>query len=179
MLGPNIRGQKIHLEPVKHDDLDIFRSWFADEQVTRYLLRRFVPGEKAEEEWFERASSAEDVVCWSIVHDGKTIGNTAIVAIDWINRHAITGLIIGDTSQWGQGIASETVRLRTHFAFQELNLERLESESYEANVAMHRALEKSGYQKVGRRRHQMFREGAWHDTFIFEVLRDGWLAERA
>ncbi|HEX8919607.1 MAG TPA: GNAT family protein, partial [Chloroflexota bacterium] len=74
------------------------------------------------------------------------------------------------------GFASEAVRLRTQFAFQELNLERLESESYEANLSMHRALQKSGYQKVGHRRHHMFRSGSWHDTFIFEVLRDDWLA---
>ncbi|MBV9281844.1 MAG: GNAT family N-acetyltransferase, partial [Chloroflexi bacterium] len=74
--------------------------------------------------------------------------------------------------------ASEAVRLRTAYAFQELGLERLESQSFVPNVAMHRALEKSGYQRIGRKRHAVFRGGAWHDLVMFELLRDDWLARQ-
>lgn len=176
MLGPILRGEKLSLEPTRREDLGLFRTWLMDERVTRYLLRRFVPSDKAEEEWYDGVSSDHGAVAWSLIVNGKTIGNTAIGGIDWINRHGTTGMLIGETSQWGKGYASEAVRLRTAFAFNELNLERLESESFVDNVAMHRALEKSGYQNIGRKRRHMFRNGAWHDLFVFEVLRHEWLA---
>lgn len=176
MLGPILGGERISLEPPRTEDLATYRAWLANLEVTRYFLRRFAPSEKQEEEWFERVSTAQDSVVWRIVLDGRTIGNCGIHAIDWINRQGVTGLMIGETSQWGKGYASEAVRLRTAFAFDELGLERLESESLAENVAMHRTLEKSGYAKIGRKRHAVHRNGAWLDIYIFEALREEWQA---
>jgi [ribosomal protein S5]-alanine N-acetyltransferase len=174
MLGPTLRGEKISLEPTNRNELDLYRQWFMDTEITRYLTMRFVPSEKGEEEWYERIASDDSGIFWNIVAGGRTVGNTAIATISWIDRHAITGLIIGDRSEWGKGYASEAVKLRTGFAFGELGLERLESESFVENAPMHRALEKSGYQKIGRRRHYFYRGGHWHDVYIFELLRTEW-----
>lgn len=176
MLGPTLRGQLISLEPTRHDDLALYRSWFANMDITRYLLRRFVPSEKEEEQWYERVSTADDSVVWRIAVNDKTIGNTGIHSIDWINRHGDTGLMIGDSSEWGKGYASEAVKLRTSFAFNQLGLERLGSSSFTQNLGMHRALEKSGYQKIGCMRHYIFRDGGWHDLYVFELLREEWLS---
>jgi RimJ/RimL family protein N-acetyltransferase len=176
MLGPILRGERLSLEPPRLDDLPIYRGWFAEPEVTRYLLARFAPSEKQEEEWYEKASTGKDQVVWRIAVGGRPIGTTSLFAIDWINRHAVSGLVIGERAEWGKGYASEAVRLRTAYAFRELGLERLESFSLDVNVAMHRALEKSGYQKIARRRRMVFVGGAWHDDFLFELLRDEWEA---
>lgn len=178
MLGPILRGEKISLEPIALEALDLYLSWLSDLEVTQYLLARFVPSHKQEEEWYERVASSDDGVHWNIVLDGRPIGNTAIAGIDWLSRGGKTGLMIGDRSEWGKGYASEAVRLRTAYAFDELGLERLESESFDRNTYMHRALEKSGYQKIGRKRHCDYRGGVWHDRFIFELLRDDWLSRQ-
>jgi ribosomal-protein-alanine N-acetyltransferase len=174
MLGPIVRGELISLEPVSSADLPLFERWFADMEITRYLLNRVVPSSKQEEEWFDAAARAQDRVVWSIKREGVTIGNTALTGIDPIHRHAGSGLMIGERSAWGKGYASEAVRLRTAYAFEEMNIERLGSESFTQNAAMHRALEKSGYRKIGALRHYMFRAGAWHDLYLFELLREEW-----
>jgi RimJ/RimL family protein N-acetyltransferase len=176
MLGPILRGEIITLEPPKIEDIDTFRAWLADLEVTRTLLVRFVPSRDAEEKWYERVAASDSTVIWSIVVDGKPIGNTGIDNIDWINRHATTGTVIGEKSAWGKGYASEAVKLRTAYAFGELGLERLETECLAENVPMHRALEKSGYQRIGRRRRHVYKGGNWHDTILFELLRHEWLA---
>lgn len=175
MLGPILRGERISLEPPRREDLDIYRGWFADLEITRYLMYAVPPSDKQEEEWFERAATDEHQVVWRIVASGAAIGTTAIFSVDWVNRRGTTGLLIGDRSQWGKGFASEAVRLRTAYAFEELGLESLESNSLVENVAMHRALERSGYQKVGRLRRFKLTGGWWHDAFIFEVLREEWM----
>jgi RimJ/RimL family protein N-acetyltransferase len=174
MLGPILRGRLISLEPSEVSDLDTFRHWFADLETTRFLLMRFVPSDKQETDWYEHMSTSTSDVHWKIVREGSTIGATALHGIDHLNRLASTGTIIGDRSQHGQGFGSEVVRLRTDYAFQELNLQRLETESLTENVAMHRCLEKVGYEKIGRRRRRIWRGGVWHDSFIFELLREEW-----
>jgi RimJ/RimL family protein N-acetyltransferase len=178
MFGPILRGERVRLEPPSSEDLPTYRAWFSNPEVTRTLLARFAPSEKAEEEWFERAGASEDQLYWRIVANEKTIGNTGIHRIDWINRGGRTGLVIGDTTAWGKGYASEAVKLRTEYAFNELGLERLGSESFVENIPMHRALEKSGYQKIGRERKAIFRSGCWHDLYLFEVLREEWLTRQ-
>jgi ribosomal-protein-alanine N-acetyltransferase len=178
VLGPILRGEHISLEPLRIEDIDLFCSWFADTELTRFLLKRFVPSYEREEEWLRGAASDRNTVHWGIVRDGRTIGTTALHNIDWINRHATTGTIIGDRSVWGRGYGSESVRLRTGYAFGELGLERLETQSAADNIGMHRALERSGYQRIATRRRYMYSGGAWHDTYIFELLREEWEARQ-
>jgi RimJ/RimL family protein N-acetyltransferase len=174
MLGPTLHGRLISLQPSEISDLTIFRSWFADLETTRFLLMRFVPSAKQEEEWFAQISSSPAHVQWKIVHEGRTIGTTALHDIDHLNSAASTGTLIGDRSLHGKGFGTEVVRLRTAYAFNELNLQRLETESLAENIPMHRCLEKSGYLKLGRRRRRIYRSGVWHDSFIFELLREDW-----
>jgi RimJ/RimL family protein N-acetyltransferase len=178
VLGPVLHGEKIALEPLRFEDIDLFRSWLADLEVSRYLLARFVPSHKEEEAWYDNAVRNDSLVIWGIVADGKTIGDTSINGIDWVNRHAATGTIIGNKTAWGRGYASEAVRLRTEYAFEELGLERLETECFAENIPMHRVLDKAGYQRIARRRRHLYKGGAWHDTLLFELLREDWLARR-
>jgi RimJ/RimL family protein N-acetyltransferase len=175
MLGPVLRGEKITLEPPKKEDIPLLLAWQADLEVYRYVAP--LPGPRTIQQMeaqYEELASTDRALCWSIVADGKTVGLTYITNIDWINRQAESTLMIGDRSAWGKGYATEAVRLRTRFAFDDLGLERLESNSVAENVAMHRALERCGYREVGRKRHCFYRHGKWHDRIVFEVLRDEW-----
>jgi ribosomal-protein-alanine N-acetyltransferase len=178
MFGPVLRGERVSLEPPRVEDIEIFRTWFAELETTRYLLMRFALSQKQEEEWYERAATSQSDVHWSIRVGGRTIGSTGVHGIDWINRRGSSGMVIGDRSEWGKGHGSEVVRLRTAYAFEELGLERLETESLAVNRPMHRALQKTGYREAGRRRHYVFRGGEWHDAIIFELLRDEWVESK-
>jgi RimJ/RimL family protein N-acetyltransferase len=113
-------------------------------------------------------------VLWSLTHGAELVGITTLKDIDWVNRQASSNIMIGNSALWGRGYAGEAVRLRTSFAFRELGLERLETESFVENTGMHLALERSGYRKLGTRRHCIYRDGAWHDLFVFELLRSDW-----
>ncbi len=174
VLGPILRGEKISLEPARAEFLPDFIRWFADPVVTRYLLIICPPSEDQEAEWFHQTSRDPNTVHWTIVREERPIGVSGIHNIDWINRSAITGTMIGLPSEWGKGYASEGVRLRTRFAFDQLGLERLETHSFEENGGMHKALERSGYRRIGTSRKSMYRGGQWHNTVLFELLREDW-----
>ena len=108
MLGPILEGERVRLEPPRPEYLPVYQRWFADMEVTRYLLYRFPFTAKAEEEWLEQVGKDPHQVMWAIVlrHDGHLIGNTSIETIDWRNRRCETGKNDGaPEGENGQGLA--------------------------------------------------------------------------
>ena len=159
--------------------LENYLKWFNDPEVTRWLLRNRPISRIAEEEFFERASTAQDDIYWA-VHDetGRHIGATGLHGFDWPNRRARSGIAIGDKSVWGQGYGSEIMQVRTRWAFMELGLHRIESECFAANEASAKCLTKAGYRKVGVERKKYWRGGDWHDCIKWEILAEDWRADR-
>jgi RimJ/RimL family protein N-acetyltransferase len=180
MLGPILEGERVRLEPPRPEFLPAYQRWFADMEVTRYLLYRFPFTTKAEEEWLEQLGRDPNQVLWAIVlrHNGKLIGNTAIEKIDWRNRRGQTGTVIGEKDEWGKGYAGESMRLRTRYGFRELGLESLITDVVIANEGSRRGLERAGYRQCGVRRHYYFIDGRWHDMWLGEILREEWEASQ-
>ena len=176
MLGPALVGSRVTLGPPRADDLQRYASWFSDTDVTRYLVRDWPPSLKEEEEWFDRVARSEKDVVWAMYVDDQPVGTTGIHSIDWRNRRATTGTLIGDRAFWGRGIGGESMRLRSRFAFDELGLEKLTTYVVEGNAASRRGLERAGYETVGIHRRHEFRRGQWWDVWAGELLRDRWLS---
>ena len=176
MLGPIIEGERIRLEPPRPEHLPAFGRWFADQEVTRYLLYRFSFTQKAEEAWLEETAKDEHKVLWAIATraSGRLVGVTGLERIDWRNRRAESGIMLGERDEWGKGYAGEAMRLRTRYAFRELGLEKVTTFVIAPNEASRRALERAGYRQCGTYRRHFFADGRWHDAWIGEVLREGW-----
>src|SRR5438067_5277916 len=91
-----------------------------------------------------------------------------------VDANGTTGIVIGEKASWRKGYATEAMKLRTRYAFRELNRHKLMTEVDTENEASRKALERNGYRGVGIRREQTFREGKWHDRWVGEVLRADW-----
>jgi len=174
MFGPVLRGEKVTLRPARENDAEHFVLWFADMEVTRFLARRMAISLQQEQEFLKKIGESKDDVWWVIDVDGAAIGATGIHGINWLDAHGTTGIVIGEKASWGKGYATEAMRLRTRYAFRELNLHKLMTEVDVENEASRKALERNGYRTVGIRREQTFREGIWHDRWEGEVLRADW-----
>jgi RimJ/RimL family protein N-acetyltransferase len=174
MYGPLLTGPKVTLRPPDDPDAPRFVDWFADLDVTRYLGRRAALGLLQEQGHLKTVGESTTDILWMLEVEGRTIGATGIHGIDWINAHATTGIVIGDKTAWGKGYASEAMRLRTEYAFKQLNLHKLSSSTFVDNEPSRRALLKAGYRETGVEREHFFREGRWHDHWTCEVLRQDW-----
>src|SRR5882762_10713829 len=177
MFGPVLRGDKVTLRPAREDDAQHFVRWFADMEITRFLGRRMAITLEQEQDFLKKIGESKDDVWWVVEADGKAIGATGIHRIDWLDANATTGIMIGEKASWGKGYATDAMRLRTRYAFRELNLHKLMTEVFVSNVASRRALEKNGYRSIGVSRDHFFTLGRWHDIWHGEVLREDW--ERA
>jgi RimJ/RimL family protein N-acetyltransferase len=179
MLGPILSGERVRMVPPTPEMLPAYLRWFSDTEVTRYLGHATPLSLAEEQEWFDRTARSKDDVVWAIMVGDKLIGASGIHRIDWRNRRAITGVMLGEKDEWSKGYATEAHALRTRYAFEELGLEKLMSEAFIENRGSIRALEKTGYRQYGTARHHIFREGRWHDFWLGELLRDEWLEARA
>ena len=176
MLGPILAATRVRLEPPRPEHLPRFIAWFSDPEVTRYLLRRFPPSLRQEERWLEAVARSEADLVWAVVikEAGGVVGVTALHRIDWRSRHGWVEITLGERAAWGKGYGTETVRLCTAYAFEELGLEKVLASVYSGNEASIRMLKKIGYEQCGLLRRNAFFGGEWHDEWLGEILREEW-----
>jgi ribosomal-protein-alanine N-acetyltransferase len=178
MLGPTLTGRLVTLAPIQPEYLPNYCRWFADPEVTRFILGVAPPTLKQEEEWLERIARSEIDVIWAILVGDRHIGATGLHQIHWQSRHAMSGIWIGDKDCWGKGYATEAMQLRTAYAFEHLGLEKVWTTVDVENIASRRALERVGYREVGVQRRHVYRNGRWHDRWVSELLREDWKRAR-
>jgi len=174
MYGPVIEGKLFRLRPPTPEDAPAIIKWFEDVEVTHFLDNTLPPSLEAEREWLDKTGRDPNFIYWIIEHDGRAVGGTGIMQIDWKHGHGLTGTIIGDKAVWGKGIAREMMQLRAHYAFTQTPLRKLKSRYVDGNVASARAQKAAGYKEVGRLREEVFRDGKWKDMILTELLRSDW-----
>lgn len=167
-------GEKVRLRPIERDDLPRFVKWFADPQVRQHLAV-YLPFSLAEEErWFEgllgRIERQEDVVLAIEAADGVHIGSLGLHSINWKDRNAELGIVIGDRTYWNQGLGSEAIRALLRVAFQEMNLHRVFLKVDVENARGVRCYEKAGFQREGVLRDAVFKQGSYGDQYVMSIL---------
>ena len=178
MFGPVMAGERVRLEPPRGEYAPAYLRWFADREVTRYLMVRYPTSPKKQDEWLEQMAASSDDVLWAMVRasDGGLIGNLGLHQIVWRHQRAELGYVIGERDQWGKGFATEAVALATSYAFLELALQKVWASVIAPNEASRRALERNGYRQCAVFRRDRYVEGRWHDLWVGEILRDEWAA---
>jgi RimJ/RimL family protein N-acetyltransferase len=178
MEVPFILGERIYLRPLDEADLDRCLRWINDPEVLVTLGRRQPTGRAAEKEWLQEQYKSDKHMNLAIVlKDGdRHIGNCGFNEIDYINRSAVFGILIGEKDTWGQGYGPEAARIILEYGFEELGLHRIGLDVYSHNARAIRAYEKAGFIREGTLRESYYRNGVYHDTIVMSVLESEWRA---
>lgn len=103
--------------------------------------------------------------------DGKQlIGHISLYAI---KRLPYSSAFIGyalDEHYTGRGIATEAVKLVLKFAFETLNLHRIEAFIAPENAKSIRVVEKVGFKREGLMRELLYINGKWVDHYMYALL---------
>ena len=102
----------------------------------------------------------------------KHIGNIKLGNIHPVHKYADIGLIIGDKSYWGQGIATNAISLVSKYAFNNLNLRKVFAGVYENNIGSIKAFEKCGFKKAYVKKDTYFFDGKYIDALVFELYNE-------
>jgi len=170
-----LEGERVRLRPMEERDLPRFVEWLADRDVTRWLAAMGEPPTLDDErEWYKRRREDPESVMWSIETIDGELAGTVELRLTPRAKRAEMGIAIQDKSLWGQGLGTDTVRLVLEYAFEDLQLNRVELTTDEENTRAIRCYEKCGFAREGLLRQHRLIDGRFGNTLSMAVLRDEW-----
>lgn len=175
---PTLKAQGLDLGPLQEQDLGALFEIFGDPEVMRYFgfprlhdasaarvllddIRRF---------FYERR-----LFQWGVRRTGtlQVIGTCTLFNLDVTHRRAEIGFAVA-RSEWGQGVATKATAGLISFAFEKLNLHRLEADADPRNGASLRVLERNGFQREGCLRQRYHQDGEVQDAVVLGLLKSEW-----
>ena len=174
-----LKGKQVNLGPIKKEYIESFLKWFNDPEITQYLVPFRPMTRMAEEEWIENLKNREDSIHFSIViphEDGseKLIGNCGLHKIDWKNRVAEAGIVIGEKDYQNKGYGTEAMELLVEYGFNTVNLNRIQLFTDAFNIKALKSYKKVGFIEEGRKRQCFWSNGKYHDSIMMGILAEEW-----
>ena len=105
--------------------------------------------------------------------DGAFIGWCSVTRWNPDYRSASMGYCLDDAA-WGHGYATEAGRALLQWAFDTLDLNRVQAETDTRNAASARVLEKLGFVREGTLREDCVVNGDVSDSWVYGLLRREW-----
>ncbi len=173
---PIINTERLTIRLVEHGDLPALVEANGDDTVTRYLPYESWQSLNDAEAWYERALTRHETgVVWQFVivlrQSQRVIGSCLFFNFDLPSRRAETGYVLAQ-AHWSNGYAQEAMRGLMHYAFDTLNLRRLEARVDPRNTASCKLLERLGFLREGLQRQNYFSKGEFSDTALYGFLHD-------
>ncbi|MDQ6825700.1 MAG: GNAT family N-acetyltransferase [Candidatus Eremiobacteraeota bacterium] len=180
---PTLRTERLRLEPLSTRHSAAYLDFYERNRA------HLEPWEPARDEAFftlahQQARIAEDEIAaeqgsrvrW-IMFDASDSEIVADIALSNIRRGVIHAATLGyavDAQHQGRGYATEAAVAVVRFAFDVLNLHRLETGYQPQNDRSGRVLRKLGFLVEGYARDYLLIAGAWRDSILVSLTNDAW-----
>ena len=123
-----INRKNIYLRELKEEDASQeYCNWLNDPIVNKFLETRSTSIKELKEYIKEKKENENCIFLGIFIKDiDKHIGNVKLEPIDWNNKKATLGILLGDKNYWGKGICTIVMKLVTEYAFEKLGLEKID-----------------------------------------------------
>jgi RimJ/RimL family protein N-acetyltransferase len=175
---PTLHTDRMRLRPFTEADADalfalhssahVLRYWDAPPWTERARAQRFIATcrRMADEGTGARLAMER-------ISDGVFLGWCALTRWNPEYRSASLGYCLDDAA-WGHGYATEATGALLHWAFDTLDLNRVQAETDTRNLASARVLEKNGFVREGTLREDCVVNGEVSDSWVFGLIRREW-----
>lgn len=165
----DIKGRLVTLRAPEPADVPLLNQWANDPELWQWLAGWHFPYSlQSTDAWVkDRETDARHQV-WCMDAPGVgLLGTGSLEAIDWKNRSAVLGMMIGSPAARGKGYALDATHAILRFAFDELGLNRIEGHILAYNERSLGLYEgKVGFRREGVRREAYHKGGRFHDAVI-------------
>jgi RimJ/RimL family protein N-acetyltransferase len=172
-------GSKVRLSPLIPADVPSLTRWQTDSEYLRLLSAEpaFPKNEQQVAEWVRDGQRGRDNYLLGIraLPDDVLIGFIELGEVLWTHRNSWLAIAIGERAFWGQGYGYEAMSLALDFAFNELNLHRIQLSVYSYNQRGIRLYERLGFQREGIYREYLLRDGQRYDMLLYGILSHEWV----
>jgi RimJ/RimL family protein N-acetyltransferase len=177
---PTLHTARLRLRPFDDSDRDalfalqsnahVLRYWDSPPWSDRPRAERFITACRQMAEEGTGVRLAVDRVS-----DGEFIGWCHLTRWNPDYRSASMGYCFDDAA-WGHGYATEAVRALLQWAFDTIELNRVQAETDTRNTASARVLEKLGFVREGTLREDCVVNGEVSDSWVYGLIRREWQA---
>jgi RimJ/RimL family protein N-acetyltransferase len=175
----HILGQHVMLRAIEEGDLERFHDWGNDPELWRQLGGWHFPVSRASTRaWFDKLQNDPTNLRLAVdTQEFGVVGLANLLDIDWKNRHAFHGMMLGNPAARGKGIGLDAVMALMRYAFDELGLFRLDGSMIEYNAASLRLYcGKCGWKEEGRQRGWYYRGARRWDKILVGVTAEDYAA---
>jgi RimJ/RimL family protein N-acetyltransferase len=170
-----IKGKKVLLRAIEIEDLGFLHKWSNDPEINYMLGGWHFPSSKQDQEkWFNSLSLNSTNQRFAIeTEDLGLIGMANIVDLNWKDRNAFHGMLLGDKDMRGKGYGVDTIMAINRYAFEELGLMRLNGSmiSYnDSSIGVY--TKKCGWQIEGMKKNHYFRKNQWWDEVVVGITKE-------
>lgn len=168
-------SKRIYLRAFEPDDYKTIIKWRRDDEINSMLGGvKYFFSEANEKKWvlnaIEDTNSIKLAIC--LLDGDEHIGNVYITDINYINRSCHSHIFIGKKEYWGNGYASEALKLMIDFMFNERGMNRIVANVLENNIASIKMHEKCGYRQEGLLRQAIFKNGHFQNQVVLALLKE-------
>lgn len=175
---PTLHTARLLLRPFARTDTDsifalqsnvrVVRYWDSPPWTERARAERFIAVcSQMEQEGSGARLAIERAV------DGVFVGWCCLVKWNPEYRSATVGYCLDEVA-WGKGFATEATGALLQWAFDTLDLNRVQAETDTRNVASSRVLEKLGFLREGTLREDCIVNGEVSSSWVYGLLRREW-----
>lgn len=172
---PRLEGGRVHLRAPCDGDQAALYSLFSLPQVVRFWSTPAWTDPAQADAWLRRQAGFREEstgLTWAIVRpdDDTLIGTASLYAFVPEQGRGEVGYTL-HPRLWGSGLATDAVRRTLRFAFEELDLRRIEADTDPRNTGSCKLLERLGFEREGYLRERWFVDGELQDTALYGLLR--------
>lgn len=171
----NIKGRFVTLRAMELEDQELLREMINEPEVEKLVGGYSFPVSKSQQnKWFESNQNNQNNIRLIIeTEEDGAVGFANIVNIDWKNRSALHGIKILNRKFRARGIGTDTVMAVMKYAFEELQLIRLDGAIIVYNEPSKKLYcGKCGWKVEGIRRKSVFKLNEYHDELILGILKE-------
>lgn len=171
----NYKGKKVLLRAIEKADLPLLHKWSNDPEINYQLGGWHFPSNMNDQEkWFESLHLNSNHQRFAIETEADgLIGMANLVDINWKDRNAFHGMLLGDKEIRGKGYGVDTIMTIGKYAFEELGLKRLNGSMISYNKAsLGVYIKKCGWKQEGVKSQSYFRKNTWWDQIIVGLTAD-------
>ena len=168
-------GDRIYLSPRNIEDAEIYVKWINDFEVTDFTgYSSKIMDIEGEKEYLNSTARKTNNISFAIVkqENDELIGTAGFDKLDYINRVATLGIMIGEQENRDKGYGTETINLLLDFGFNYLNLNNINLYVMEFNPRAIACYKKCGFKEMGRRRKTVFLNGKYYDKLYMDILKE-------
>lgn len=178
---PTLQGPRLRLRALDMRDADALFALHSDQRVMRYWSFTAWTQRQQAVDHIARLAREREVMefyPWvaTLPDSDELVGTCSLFGVHREHARGVIGYALAPRL-WGQGLAGSMLRLALDFAFDTLDLNRIEADIDPLNIASCKLVERAGFEREGLLRERWRVGGGVQDTALYGLLRRDWRSD--